>query len=250
MDDDLAQAAELAEALLHNGDHVQDFTDRLVRWRQENGRGIGATTDAVIRLLEQGHEPPEAARRVYESRNHIAPNGGIMRCAPVALARRNTPQLLVADSAATCVVTHYAPACQWSCIVLNSAIALLLRGADPSTADLAAAAALDGAPPELGERLRSIGQNPEVLDLDQGLTGHTLLCLQAGMWALRTPLTLESALIRLVRNGGDTDTNGAVAGAVLGARYGAAAIPQRWLDCIPQRERLGRLTDNLLAANP
>ena len=173
-----------------------------------------------------------------------------MRCAPVALARRNTPQLLVADSAATCVVTHYAPACQWSCILLNSAIALLLRGADPSTADLAAAATFDGAPPELGQRLRAVSQNPEVLDLDRGLTGHTLLCLQAGMWALRTPLTFESALIRLVRNGGDTDTNGAVAGAVLGARYGGAAIPQRWLDCIPQRERLGRLTDNLLAANP
>ena len=250
MDDDLAQAAELAEALLHNGDHVQDFTDRLIGWRQENGRGIGATTDAVITLLKQGHDPPEAARRVYEQRNRIAPNGGIMRTAPVALARLNSPQLLVADSAQTCVVTHYAPACQWSCILLNSAIALLLQGSDPSPADLAAAAAFDGAPPELGQRLRAVSQNPEVLDLDQGLTGHTLLCLQAGMWALRTPLTLESALIRLVRHGGDTDTNGAVAGAVLGARYGAAAIPQRWLDCIPQRERLGRLTDNLLAASP
>ena len=250
MDDDLAQAAELAEALLHRGDHVQGFAERLVRWRKENGRGIGATTAAVIRLLEQGHEPPEAARRVYEQRNHIAPNGGIMRTAPVALARLHSPQLLVADSAQTCVVTHYAPACQWSCILLNSAIALLLQGADPSPADLAAAAAFDGAPPELGQRLRAVSQNPEVLNLDQGLIGHTLLCLQAGMWALRTPLTFESALIRLVRNGGDTDTNGAVAGAVLGARYGADAIPRRWLDCIPQRERLERLTDNLLAANP
>ena len=198
MDDDLAQAAELAEALLHPGDHVQGFAERLVRWRKENGRGIGATTAAVIRLLEQGHEPPEAARRVYEQRNHIAPNGGIMRTAPVALARLNSPQLLVADSAQTCVVTHYAPACQWSCILLNSAIALLLQGSDPSPADLAAAAAFDGAPPELGQRLRAVSQHPEALNLDQGLIGHTLLCLQAGMWALRTPLTFESALIRLV----------------------------------------------------
>ena len=54
MDDDLAQAAELAEALLHRGDHVQAFTDRLVRWRQDNGRGIGATTDAVITTAGAG----------------------------------------------------------------------------------------------------------------------------------------------------------------------------------------------------
>ena len=250
MDDDLAQAAELAEALLQDGDHMQDFADRLIRWRQENGRGIGNTTAAVIKLLERGHQPPEAARHVYENRNHIAPNGGIMRCASVALARRNDPQLLVTDSAATCAVTHYAPACQWSCIALNTAIALLLRGADHNTADIAAAAAFDGAPDEVGKRLRSIGHNPTTLNLDQGLTGHTLLCLQAGMWALATPLTFESALIGLVRSGGDTDTNGAVAGAVLGARYGGESIPRRWLDCIPQRERLEQLADALIVSMP
>ena len=42
-----------------------------------------------------------------------------------------------------------------------------------------------------------------------------------------------------------TDTNAAVAGATLGARYGASAIPQRWLDCIPQREQIEELADGL-----
>ena len=49
--------------------------------------------------------------------------------------------------------------------------------------------------------------------------------------------------------GGDTNTNAAVAGAVLGARHGAPAIPQRWLDCIPQRERVEDLADGLIALN-
>ena len=47
--------------------------------------------------------------------------------------------------------------------------------------------------------------------------------------------------------GGDTDTNGAVTGAILGARYGASAIPQRWLDYIPQRGRIEKLADDLTA---
>ena len=41
MDDDLAQAVELGEALLNGGDYVNEFAARLVRWRRENGRGIG-----------------------------------------------------------------------------------------------------------------------------------------------------------------------------------------------------------------
>lgn len=38
--------------------------------------------------------------------------------------------------------------------------------------------------------------------------------------------------------GGDTDTNAAICGALLGAVYGRGAIPQQWLDsllsCRPQ----------------
>ena len=70
--------------------------------------------------------------------------------------------------------------------------------------------------------------------------------MQTGLWAAVTPLNLEDALIALVSAGGDTDTNGAVAGAILGARYGASAIPQRWLNCIPQRQRIMQLADDLL----
>ena len=109
MDDDLAQAVDLGEALLDGGDYVAGFANRLVRWMHTNGRGIGITTRAVIRLLERGTDPPEAARQIYEERGHIAPNGGVMRCAPVAIARHRNPDMLVRDSASTCAVTHYAP---------------------------------------------------------------------------------------------------------------------------------------------
>ena len=130
MDDDLAQAVDLGEALLEGGDYVGSFAGRLVTWARENGRGMGILTSRVIQELAAGHAPPGAARLVYES-NPIAPNGGVMRCAPVALARYRQPEMLVRDSAATCVVTHYAVTCQWSCIIVNAVIAMLLRGVEP-----------------------------------------------------------------------------------------------------------------------
>ena len=261
MDDDLAQSVELGEVLLAGGDVVYDFAQRLVTWRRENGRGIGNTTWNVIDLLEAGTSPSEAARIFYEH-NPIAPNGGLMRCAPIAVAHHNAPKLLVRDSSTLCAVTHYAPTAQWSCIVINAAIALLLRGTDPDLLALLAASSADGAPDMLAKAsaddiptdvLASIvGGRPIITDAswlrcDQHLIGHTLLAMQAGLWAVATPLDFEAALVQIVSAGGDTDTNAAVAGAVLGARYGATAIPQRWLDCIPERERIETLADDLLA---
>ena len=262
MDDDLAQAVDLAESLLAGGDLASDFARRLIVWARENGRGMGYTTDEVIRELETGKPLPEPARIVYERLNRIAPNGGVMRCAPVAIARRNRPALLVSDAAITCAVTHYAPTCQWSCIIINAVIAQLLDGAVPDLTALLTAASADGCP-DLAAAAHSDGIPTAILDAiargdavppgidwlrqDQRLIGHTLLCLQAGLWAAATPLNFEDALVALVNAGGDTDTNGAVAGAVLGARYGASAIPQRWLNCIPQRERIEGLADGLLA---
>ena len=91
MDDDLAQAVDLGEALLTGDDYARDFASRLVVWARENGRGIGITTSEVIRELGTGKPLPEPARIIYERRNPIAPNGGVMRCAPVAIARRSDP---------------------------------------------------------------------------------------------------------------------------------------------------------------
>ena len=234
MDDDLAQAVELGEALAEGGEYVDLFSGRLVRWRLENGRGIGITTSAVIDKLEAGHAAPEAARILYE-RNPIAPNGGVMRCAPVALARFRQPELLAGDSAATCAVTHYASTCQWSCIIVNVLIACLLQGSEPDLSVLMAVTSADGAPDMLeaatrdgipSEVLEAIaGKTPVQSDAawlkqDQRLIGHTLIALQCGLWAAVTELDFETALRAVIEGGGDTDTNGAVAGAVLGARYG------------------------------
>ena len=263
MDDDLAQAVELAESLLSGNDLATDFADRMVMWLQDNGKGCGSTTGAAVELLEQGFRPPEAARMVYEW-HPIAPNGGLMRCAPVAIIHRNHPDQLVIDSAVSCAVTHYSPICQWSCIIINAVIASLINGAQPDLGKIHAASVRDGCP-DLAETARADGIPTDILDAvargerlpediswllcDHGLIGHTLLAAQVGLWAAETPLGFEEALMASVSAGGDADTNGAVAGAVLGARYGMGRIPQRWLDCVPQQQRIEGLADDLLALN-
>jgi hypothetical protein len=48
--------------------------------------------------------------------------------------------------------------------------------------------------------------------------------------------SFEEAVVEVVNLGGDTDTAGAILGAMAGAHYGAEAIPERWLDGLQNRE--------------
>ena len=261
LDDDPAQSVELAEALLEGGDLVERFAAKLVSWSVLNGRGMGRTTRQSINQLKDKVPAPMAAYAVYRAKGEHAPNGGIMRCAPVAIARRREPELLVSDTADTCAVSHYAPASQWSCVIVNAAIAVLLSGGVPNLQKLLAAARADGCPDLVAEarevrvptgflenavRGRSSPGDTKWMRGNRGSNGHTVLTMQAGLWAATAPLDFEQALVALVNAGGDTDTNGALAGAVLGARYGASAIPPRWATHIAEPGRLANLADRLM----
>ena len=52
------------------------------------------------------------------------------------------------------------------------------------------------------------------------------------LWQLLHAQSLEEGIVDTISCGGDTDTNAAVCGALLGAVYGLGAIPQRWLNSL------------------
>jgi hypothetical protein len=79
--------------------------------------------------------------------------------------------------------------------------------------------------------------------------GYTLKAMQVGLWALRQKLSFKEVLVEVVEAGGDTDTNGAVAGAVMGARVGLSGIPPRWRDNIRDPDYLIELADRLFDAS-
>ena len=70
--------------------------------------------------------------------------------------------------------------------------------------------------------------------------GWVLTAFQNALYELLHAPTLEDGVIETVRCGGDTDTNGAICGALLGAVYGRDAVPEQWVDriakCRPTHE--------------
>lgn len=79
------------------------------------------------------------------------------------------------------------------------------------------------------------------LKLDDPLAiGYTLKCLAAGLFGLRSTSSFADTLQHIARQGGDADTNGAVCGALLGAKIGYRALPAEWLQALPHKAWLDR----------
>ena len=79
---------------------------------------------------------------------------------------------------------------------------------------------------------------------------RSLLSLQAAVAVLRSGLDFRRGLLWILRQGGDTDTNAAIAGALLGARDGFSAIPAEWTACVPFPERLDAVSQRLVEMAP
>jgi ADP-ribosylglycohydrolase len=95
------------------------------------------------------------------------------------------------------------------------------------------------------------------LELDgRDARGYTFKALGCSLWALRalfrarrksesvSPTALfQRTLTSLVMEGGDADTNAAIAGALLGAAIGYSQLPGEWLDALPHHDWLLREVD-------
>lgn len=60
--------------------------------------------------------------------------------------------------------------------------------------------------------------------------GWVLIAFRNALWQLLHATNLEDGVTDTVMRGGDTDTNAAIAGALLGAVHGRDAIPGQWVE--------------------
>jgi ADP-ribosylglycohydrolase len=62
--------------------------------------------------------------------------------------------------------------------------------------------------------------------------GWVLIAFQNARGQLLHAPSLEEGVVGTVMRGGDTDTNAAICGALLGAVHGRSAVPAQWQDCV------------------
>jgi ADP-ribosyl-[dinitrogen reductase] hydrolase len=105
----------------------------------------------------------------------------------------------------------------------------------------------------------SVVEFVRALGLMKGVSGYSLHVVPVALYAwLRHPGDFRGALVAALECGGDTDTVGAILGALCGASHGPDRIPQEWIDGVADWPRsvafmravAGRLAEQTQAAQP
>ncbi len=231
--DDSEMALMLARSLAELGrfdpDHVRDA---YIFWLNSGPFDCGNTVHSGLR----GYLNPESQA-----------NGAMMRVSPLGIFGASHPIEDVSEWARQdAELTHIHSICGQANALFAMAIASAVRtGCGPN---------------ELYHRIRTwVGDMDAEPALRHVITaandvpppdfmkneGWVLIAFQNALWQLLHAPNLEEGVVDTIMRGGDTDTNAAISGALLGAVYGRDAVPERWtetlLNCRPEAGRTGVL---------
>jgi len=219
-----------------------DIAQRFVAWMESGPKDIGLHTQRVLSAIRDGIPWDRAGAEAHQAEPNNAPNGSLMRCAPLAMFFFKHPEYAASLSPVLSRITHVHPDCEAACVLVNVAIANLLAGMAPPDAIEAGYNACDTVTDAFRDRVRKAMQ----LTNDTSPTGWVLDTLEVALWSFLHTSTYETAVVNAINRGADADTVGAVVGALSGAYYGASAIPARWLSVLLNRDELLGKADNLL----
>ncbi|AUX09267.1 ADP-ribosyl-[dinitrogen reductase] hydrolase [Halalkaliarchaeum desulfuricum] len=243
--DDTEQALCIARSLADRSEFdPADVADRFVQWYESGPFDIGNMTRQALQRLAAGDSWEEAGQAVWEAspEGSNAGNGSVMRCPPLAIACADDRDRLAEVSRQSSQITHADPRCTEGCVILNLTIAGLIEDADAPLQEALDYVGAD-APDELVTALQPLarGDPPDTLETS-GYVVHSLqTALHDGLFAE----SAEDAIVTAVNRGGDTDTIGAIAGAVAGTRFGASQLPDRWRRAIDEIDELEALAAQL-----
>jgi ADP-ribosylglycohydrolase len=161
-------------------------------------------------------------------------NGALMRISPLGIFGARLELKSVAKMAeADASLTHPNPICLQANALFTLAIAAAIR--------------MPTSPQALYERIcgwsKELGCTQEIHEWIvaaedmppseyEHQQGWVRIAFGNALYRLLHATHMEEGIVDTVMCGGDTDTNAAIAGALLGAVHGIRAVPKRWLDCI------------------
>ncbi len=235
--DDSEMALALARSVLNSGGYDPEAAARSYMWWYEsNPFDVGGTTGAALApaaaAMAAGVSAAQSARGA--ARQDSQANGALMRVSPLGILGAGAAEGAAGDWAhQDATLTHPNPVCQHANRVYAETLAYAIRsGAAPEAIHRFAL--------ETGERAESpkavidavVSAASKPPDDYSSQMGWGLIALQNAFWQLLHAESLEQGVVSTVMSGGDTDTNAAIAGALLGAVYGRNAVPLQWLDRI------------------
>lgn len=190
-----------------------------------NTYSLGSNTRALFhgyKRVEEGYEKRYAERfDTQTAAERSQSNGHLMRCAPISLI--DDPDIRTAVAELDCRLTNPSSVAVRVSVVFVTLLAEAQRAANAADAIRVLRArvqreAEDDISGCFGDALAD--EFARNMEANRGWTLHSL---SLALWVALHGFHLHDGVVWVVRQGGDTDTNACIAGALLGAIHGAAS---------------------------
>ncbi|RYC30350.1 ADP-ribosylglycohydrolase family protein [Lichenibacterium minor] len=201
---------------------------------------IGATTRQALERFERTGNPYSGS-----TDEHSSGNGSVMRLASVGIFTLDVPvEEAIRIAQAQSRLTHGSAVCLDGCSYLVQLLRLVLQGVEDPL--VLALPRFEGHPDILRAKTALWG-GVERRHVKPG--GDCADTIHASLWSCANAPSFEHAVTLACNLGFDADTTACVAGAIAGAKFGAEAIPARWLEPLAQRHRIGTLALSLVRSS-
>jgi len=254
--DDTHMMIGVAESLIRAGGFDgEDMADTFLHnYELEPYRGYGPGPPYIFRLIRAGVPWNEAAQQIYPGGSYG--NGSAMRIAPIGVFYHHNPPLLREVAYQSSRITHTHNLGQEGAALQAYAIALATSLQPPSALNQGAflTGLTDFTQDEVYRRklesMRKLLTQPDksrvAAELGNGIEAFN--SVPAAIFSfLVEPDSFARAVLYAINLGGDTDTIGAMTGAISGAHLGIQAIPDRWKDKLDNRPYIEGLAEQLHA---
>ena len=252
--DDTHMMIGMAESLIENkGFDGEHMTHRFIEnYDREPFRGYGPGPPRIFKMIKDGEAWDKVAEKLYKGGSYG--NGSAMRIAPVGIFYYDDPVKMKKVAYESSRITHTHELGKEGAALQAYAIALA-TSSDPSLPfeSKKILEKLSGFIRHevykqklrmienlLGERVKS----KAVAELGHGIEAFNSVPTAIYCF-LSHPNSFEEAVIYAISLGGDTDTIGAMTGAISGAYLGIEAIPRRWHEKLENRLYIESLADKL-----
>ena len=233
--DDSEMALALARSIVNGKGYDPEAAAQAYAWWYESRPyDVGGTTATAVSAAAAAMAAGGAAAKSSRdaARQDSQANGALMRVSPLGILGAGATEGAAGEWARQdALLTHPNIVCQHANRVYAETIAYAIRtGAAPERVHQFAREAVERAnsPKSVMDAIINAGSKPP--DNYSRQMGWVLIALQNAFWQLLHAETMEEGIVSTVMAGGDTDTNAAIAGALLGAVYGRNGVPLQWLD--------------------
>ena len=254
--DDTAMAVAIIDVFAKGHCDIEEIGENFLSWYASSPPDVGIQTSAVLSSAKNGAELIHEGQEFYEQNPHKAGNGALMRTGPVALSALGDRRAVATNASAIAALTHAHPDSTTACVLWSLAIEEAIMTAEFSEVfdwERAVKNGLSyvntGLVNRWEELIEEAVQGPSMLF---NPNGYVVSAFQAALSAIiETPVPVDNpsghfknALQTAIQIGDDCDTVAAIAGSLLGARWGANAIPKEWKEIIHGTRTVGSAVVN------